>query len=144
MHACTDSGQGTLPQHQAEQLFKMAKHCLERGETIYTTAKREQRPLALFRLATPSPTLSPTQVQPSLPPPYNGDAQKRRGTLPGRLTGIPPIRSSTWPEKLIAGNNKFRSQTFSRGRGRGTSSDQVDGPPEPSNQLQPARYTNVW
>ena len=151
-------GQGTLPQHQAEQLFKMAKHCLERGETIYLTAKKEQRPLALFRLATPSPTPSPTQVQ--APPTSAGllisDSastasnspqmrQMRSGTMPGRLTGIPPSRASTWPEKLAIGavGNKFRSLRTSKGRGRGTgngSSEQIDGPESgPTNQLQTGR-----
>ena len=140
----SSSGQGTLPQHQAEQLFKMAKHCLERGETIYLTAKKEQRPLALFRLATPSPTPSPTQVQ---APPTSGLGndntsmrQMRSGTMPGRLTGIPPSRASTWPEKLTIGaGKKFRSLRTSKGRGRGNgSSDQIDGPGL-ANQLQPGR-----
>lgn len=137
------SGQGTLPQHQAEQLFKMAKHCLDRGETIYLTAKKEQRPLALFRLATPSPTPSPTQVQAPPTSGFNKDntpvRQYRSGTMPGRLTGIPPSRASTWPEKLtIGGGNKFRSLRTSKGRGRGNSSDQIDGA-GPTNQLQPGR-----
>lgn len=54
------SGQGTLPEQQVSLLYKMARECLERGEAIFTAAKKEQRPLALFRLATPSPTVSPT------------------------------------------------------------------------------------
>ena len=128
----------------------MAKHCLERGESIFLTAKKEQRPLALFRLATPSPTPSPTQVQ---APPIsaglsgrdNSARQMRSGTMPGRLTGIPPNRAMTWPEKLAIGpvGRKFRSlRTNSKGRSRGnssSSSDQIDGP-EPTNQLQPGRY----
>ena len=131
----------------------MAKHCLDRGESIFLTAKKEQRPLALFRLATPSPTPSPTQVQ--APPISAGQSsrdsssasqirQMRSGTMPGRLTGIPPNRAMTWPEKLAIGpvGKKFRSlRTNSKGRGRGnssSSSDQIDGP-EPTNQLQPGR-----
>ena len=41
-------------------MYKMAKDCLERGQDIFNTARKEQRPLALFRMATPSPTVSPT------------------------------------------------------------------------------------
>ena len=129
----------------------MAKHCLERGESIFLTAKKEQRPLALFRLATPSPTPSPTQVQ--APPISAGLSshdnstsqmhQMRRGTMPGRITGIPPNRAMTWPEKLAISpvGKKFRSlrtNNKGRGRGNGSSSDQIDGP-EPTNQLQPGR-----
>ena len=143
MPLCIHVGQGTLPQHQAEQLFKMAKHCLERGETIYLTAKKEQRPLALFRLATPSPTPSPTQLQaPTILTSAKIESstrQVRSGTMPGRLVGIPPSRAATWPEKLTVGGKKFRSLRTTNGCGRGSSSDQIDGP-EPTNQLQVARW----
>ena len=59
-HVCHLSGQGTLPEQQIEQLYKMARQCLDRGHDIFATARKERRPLALFRLATPSPTTSPT------------------------------------------------------------------------------------
>lgn len=52
----------------------MARNCLDRGEKIYTTAKQEQRPLALFRLASPSPTVSPTLLT---SPVDNGKVEKR-------------------------------------------------------------------
>ena len=52
----------------------MARNCLERGEEIYTAAKKEQRPLALFRLASPSPTASPTQLLPG-PSPLIGNGK---------------------------------------------------------------------
>ena len=78
----TPSGQGTLPEIRCVQLFKMARNCLDRGEKIYTTAKQEQRPLALFRLASPSPTVSPTLLT---SPVDNGKVEKRGALVEGVL-----------------------------------------------------------
>lgn len=106
-------GQGTLPENQVKQLYKMARDCLDRGHNIFTTAKNEQRPLALFRLATPSPTMSPTLpnsgglTHPSL--------QSRSQTLPsvrGRAT-LPPHGSRITLQSLgvKTGQNRAPSQT---------------------------------
>ena len=55
-----------------DQLYKMARDCLERGQDIIRTARKEQRPLALFRMATPSPTVSPTLLNhPQGPPSHH-------------------------------------------------------------------------
>ena len=37
------SGQGGLPPQHTFQLFTLAKNCLERAESIYTTVQREGR-----------------------------------------------------------------------------------------------------
>ena len=37
------SGQEPLPPQHVLQLFTMAKYCLERAESIYTTAQKEGR-----------------------------------------------------------------------------------------------------
>ncbi len=75
-----------LSQVRCLQLFKMARNCLDRGEKIYTTAKQEQRPLALFRLASPSPTTSPTLLTPPLD---NGKVEERGYWLSGVwLSGV--------------------------------------------------------
>ena len=48
LHVCflaslPPSGQGTLPPQHTFQLFTLAKNCLERAESIYTTVQREGR-----------------------------------------------------------------------------------------------------
>ena len=65
----------------------MARSCLDRGEKIYTVAKLEQRPLALFRLASPSPIQSPTQT---LPPIGNGDLTLSLGYVVSISSLSPP------------------------------------------------------
>ena len=88
----------------------MARSCLDRGEKIYTVAKLEQRPLALFRLASPSPIQSPTQT---LPPIGNGDLTLSLGYVvsisslspppPGALPShghLPLEKMKTWPDSL--------------------------------------------
>jgi len=83
------SGQGTMPDGKVQQLFKMASHCLERGEDIFTTARKEQRPLALFRLATPSPISSPTLSTPPIPPASVTSSTMPSATPNSTLSSVP-------------------------------------------------------
>lgn len=93
-------GQGTLPEQQVEQLYRMARQCLDRGHDIFATARKERRPLALFRLATPSPTTSPTlPYHPSqVPHPLQPHpSQQMTQSLP-RLKAPPPQNSLSAPQ----------------------------------------------
>ena len=59
LHVCflvslSPSGQGALPPQHTFQLFTLAKNCLERAESIYTTVQREGRD---FTTASGSPQL---------------------------------------------------------------------------------------
>ena len=95
---CVRAGEGTLSEPKVKQLFKMAKDCLERGEDIFTTARKEQRPLALFQLATPSPTVSPTLSTPPLPPPNSSRSLLHSNThsgLPNPLLPSPKFLHSS-------------------------------------------------
>lgn len=92
---CICAGQGTLPEPKVRQLFKMAKDCLERGEDIFATARKEQRPLALFRLATPSPTASPTLRSPPLLPSNSSTSRSSSNFYPSQtLPSISSLNSS--------------------------------------------------
>ena len=90
---------------KVKQLFKMASHCLERGEDIFTTARKEQRPLALFRLATPSPISSPTLSTPPISQATNlsHSAVPSSSALASASTNVPRESSP----------NRSRSSTFS-------------------------------
>ena len=101
---CLASGQGTLSEGHATQLFKMGKQCLEQGEAIYTTAKKEKRPLALFRLSTPSPATSP----PPIPDSHNHTTPSQLTVTHPQRNGIGPSRTMSWPA---------RSKPAGRGRG---------------------------
>ena len=109
---CVCVGQGTLLEPKVKQLFKMAGDCLERGEDIFSTARKEQRPLALFRVATPSPTISPTLCTPPFAPPYSSITSRssssfRRSTF----SSSPSPNSSIIPQKLNTPSNSNKVMT---------------------------------
>lgn len=97
-----------MPEQQVQQLYKMARDCLDRGQAIFISARKEQRPLALFRLATPSPTVSPTlpnqqfPLHPSLsaqqPHPPSQTARHTSQTLPKMRAAEPPQNSRVAPQ----------------------------------------------
>lgn len=122
------AGQGTLPEDKAKQMFKMARDCLDRGEDIYSTARKEQRPLALFRLATPSPIASPTLCNPPIPPPpppatsstssYLPISRPHSQTLSGRNvpsrvtpSSATPPQKTTMPPIASGSSNKARGSS---------------------------------
>jgi hypothetical protein len=95
---CPILGQGTLPEQQVQQLYKMARYCLDRGQDIFVSARKEQRPLALFRLATPSPTMSPTLPNQPFPPfqpkPHPPPQTSRHASLSmPRIRGVDPSKN---------------------------------------------------
>ena len=108
------------------QLYKMARECLERGQDIFNTARREQRPLALFRLATPSPTMSPTlpnhQFPPSQPPqapqthlPPQAPQTQLTRSLKGNTATLPPqVTTRSAPQGQ--GGRSFSSSNTLPGR----------------------------
>lgn len=103
-------GQGTLAEQKVKQLFKMARQCLDRGEDIFNTARKEQRPLALFRLATPSPVASPTL---SAPP----TAALSQTTGPAAPSSVTTVQSNTSGNSTIV---RSRASTVTGGSYRST------------------------
>lgn len=91
------------------QLYKMARDCLDRGHDIFTTAKKEQRPLALFRLATPSPTMSPTLPSQQFPSPHPPHAPTSHLT---HSTKGPPQNSSKYAPQNQGAVRTGRSNTL--------------------------------
>ena len=123
---------------------------LDRGEAIFSTARKEQRPLALFRLATPSPTTSPTLSSFPLPPPPStssppshphpnhsytlprsgstGHTSQTSGSRPGLHSNLPaPRKNMTLPrqdmrEATAQGGGGAREGTTQGGGGQSISS----------------------
>ncbi len=81
------------------KLYNMAKDCLERGHDIIDTARKEQRPLALFRMATPSPTVSPTLLTHPPGPPLASHLPHPSGPSPSSSHTLPQFARNA-PQNL--------------------------------------------
>ncbi len=105
----SNGGRGALPTQQATKLFTLARNCLERAESIYSTAQEEQRALDSGRQETQGMGSGHASVMQG----GGGGAVSQRvgvATAPHRPVSIPNVQQRcAWGLKICLGNGEGAS-----------------------------------